>query len=107
MDPLATPPDRVGGKVALWARSAEEVELPGQVPHGASGENSTGSGTARIIPGHGAPEDLADPTASARAPPTRLPIGIVSHTTNRMVAFIRPSSGRGHIPWRKLTWVML
>ena len=37
----------------------------------------------------------------------KLPIGITPQTRNRIEAFIRPSSGRGHSRWRKLTWVTL
>ena len=47
------------------------------------------------------------PMEDPSRPPSTPPMGIVPHTRNRMVAFIRPSNSGGHSPCRKLTWVML
>lgn len=35
------------------------------------------------------------------------PTGSVPHTTNRIVAFIRPNMRSGVIVWRRLTWFTL
>ena len=47
------------------------------------------------------------PMRPPRTPPTSAPIGIVPHTMNRIVAFIRPSMRSGVIAWRRLTWLTL
>ena len=47
------------------------------------------------------------PMTPPSTPPTSAPIGIVPHTMNRIVAFIRPSMRSGVIAWRRLTWLTL
>ena len=46
-------------------------------------------------------------TTVAITPPMTWPIGIVPHTMNRIVAFMRPCIGAGVMACRKLTWLML
>jgi hypothetical protein len=47
------------------------------------------------------------PIASPRKPPIMEPTGMVPHTMNRMVAFMRPCIRSGVIACRRLTWFTL
>src|SRR6185312_2777811 len=71
-----------------------------------SGEKNTGSRASSepITDTHSVGRS---PIVAPRIPPSSDPIGIVPHTANRIVAFIRPSSRSGQSSCRNDTWVML
>ena len=110
---------RRGRRSARQSRAARRLG-PGRAPTGRPRRRRPGRASSRCAgPRQSEPGGTRSARRSRRArssrgprhvasvPPRIAPIGIVPHTMNRIVAFIRPCIRGGVIAWRRLTWLML
>ena len=63
--------------------------------------------TARVSPTIPTSRAARTPSTEPSTPPSTPPIGMVPHTNQRIVAFIRPCIRAGVTAWRRLTWATL